>query len=83
MEVTTFGAVWGGCWAAAGEGFGVTYFWAGEVLALVSRPSIVKGTAGAGGVFLGASGRGVSESVAVRTLCVAARLCHLFDLVVF
>jgi len=34
---------------------------------------------GAGGVFLGASGIGVSESVAVGALGVAVGLCGLFD----
>jgi len=41
---------------------------------------MMKRTIGAGGVFLGASGIGVSESVAVGALGVAVGLCSLFDL---
>jgi len=41
---------------------------------------MMKGTVGAGGVFLGASGKGVSESVTVGTLGVAVSLHRFFNL---
>jgi len=41
--------------------------------------SVVKRTIRAGGVFLGASGIGVSKSVAVGALGVPVGLCNLFD----
>jgi len=40
----------------------------------------MKRTVGAGGVFLGALGRGVSESVAVGALGVVVSLRHFLDL---
>jgi len=40
---------------------------------------MMKRTIGAGGVFLSASGMGVSESVVVGTLGVAVGLCSLLD----
>jgi len=40
---------------------------------------MMKRTIGAGGVFLGASGIGVSKSIAVGALRVAVGLCSLFD----
>ena len=47
---------------------------AGRALASVSQTSMIKRTVGAGGVFLGASGRGVSEPIAVSALGVAVSL---------
>jgi len=41
---------------------------------------MIKRTKGAGGVFLGASGMGVSEMVAVEALGVAVSLCRFLDL---
>ena len=40
----------------------------------------MKRTIGAGGLLLGASGMGVSESVAVEALGVAVYLCRFFAL---
>jgi len=40
---------------------------------------MIKSTVQGGGVFLGASGMGGSESVAVSALGVAVRLCRLLD----
>ena len=51
--------------AATGDALGVTALGAGGVMPSVGRVSMMKRTVGAGGVFLGASGIGVSESVAV------------------
>jgi len=45
----------------------------------MGRTIVVKRTVGAGGVFLGASGIGVSESVAVGALGVAVGLYGLLD----
>jgi len=41
---------------------------------------MMKGTVGAGGVFVGASGSGVSESITVAALGVAVSLRRFFDL---
>ena len=53
---------------------------AGGVLTSVSRASIMKGTVGAGRVFLGALGRSVSKLIAVGTLGVSVSLYHFFNL---
>jgi len=45
----------------------------------MGRTIVIKRTVGAGGVFLGASGIGVSESVAVGALGVAVGLRSLLD----
>jgi len=43
----------------------------------------MKRTVGAGGVFLGASGEGVSKPIAVGALVVAGTLRHFLDLEAF
>jgi len=80
VVVTTVGAVWGSGGAAARNCLGVATLGAGGILASVSRASIMKRTVWAGGVFLGASGRGVSKVVAVVTLGVVVSLRRLLDL---
>jgi len=80
VVVTAFRAVGGGGGAAAGNSLGVSSFGAGGVLASVSRASMMKRTVGAGGVFLGALGMGVSEPVAVGALSLAISLRRFFDL---
>jgi len=80
VVVTTFGAVGGGGGTAAGDGLGVAALGAGGVLASVCRPNMMKCTVWAGGVFLGASGGGVSEPVAVGALGVAVSLSRFLDL---
>ena len=65
---------------AVREGPGVASLGAGGVLLSLYQASVLKGTIGAGGVFLGASGRGVSEAVAVAGLGVATILRHFRDL---
>jgi len=79
VVVATIGVVGRGGGAAAGDGLGVAAFGACGVLAPMGRTIVVKRTVGAGGVFLGASGIGVSESVAVGTLGVAVGLHSLLD----
>jgi len=74
VVITTVRARRGGGRALVRNNFGVTAFGAGGVLVSVSRASMMKRRGGAGGVFLGASGRGMSESVAVGTLDVAVSL---------
>jgi len=80
MVVPTVGAVGGGGGAAVRDGPGVASFWAGEVLASVSPTSMMKRTVGAGGVLLGASGMGVSKSVALGALGVAVSLRRFHNL---
>ena len=80
MVVTTVRAVGVGDGAAAGDGLGVTALGAGGVLAYVSQASMMKRRVGAGAVFLGASGRDVSKSVAVGTLSVRVSLRRFLDL---
>jgi len=77
--VATIGAVGRGGRAVAGNGLSVAAFGACGVLAPVGRTIVVKRTVGAGGVFLGASGIGLSETVAVGALGVAVGLRGLFD----
>jgi len=79
MVIATVGAVGGGRGAAVGDGFGVATFGAGGVLATVGRTSMMKCTVWAGGVLLGASGIGVSKSIAVGALGVAVSLGHFLD----
>jgi len=79
VVIATIGAVgWGGG-AAVGNGLKVAAFGACGVLVSVGRTIVMKCTVGAGGVFLGASGMGVSESVAVGALGEAGGLRGLFD----
>jgi len=80
VVVTTVGAVGGGGGAAAGDGLGVAALGACGVLASVSGASMMKRTVGTGGVFLGASGRGVSKPIAVGALGVAVSLRRFLDL---
>jgi len=80
MVVTAVGTVGRGAGAAAGEGFAVTAVGAGGVLASMSRARVMKRTVGAGGVFLDASGSGVSESVEVGALGVAVSLRRFLDI---
>jgi len=80
VVIITVGAVRGRCGKPVRNGFGVTTLGAGEALPSVSRASMMKRTVGAGGMFLGASGRGVSKLVAVGTLGVAVSLHRFLDL---
>jgi len=80
VVVTTVRAVGVGDGAAAGDGLGVTALGAGGVLAYVSQASMMKRRVGAGAVFLGASGRDVSKSVAVGTLGIARGFRRVFNL---
>ena len=79
VVTATVGVVGGGCGAAFGQGFLMTSFGAGGVLASMGRTSMMKCAIWAGRVFLGASGSCVSESVAVSTLNVAIGLDYPFD----
>ena len=79
LFITTVGALGGGGGTAAGDGLGIAALGAGGVLASRSRASMMNRTVGAGGVFLGASGRGVSESVAVGALGVAVSLRRFLE----
>jgi len=80
VVVVTIEAVGGGGWAAVRGGPGVASLGAGGVVASVGRTSMMKRTIRAGGMFLGASGMGVSEPVAVGTLGVAVSLGRFLDL---
>jgi len=80
VVVTTVGAVGGGAGAAARDGLAVAAFGECGVLPSVSQASMMKRTVGAGGVLLGASGRGVSESIAVGALGVPVSLRHILNL---
>jgi len=77
--VARIGAVRWGDGAAAGNGLRVAAFEACGVLAPMGRTIVVKCTVGAGGVFVGASGIGLSESVAVGALGVAVGLGSILD----
>ena len=83
MVAAAVGAMGGGGWAAAGDGSLVPSLGAGGVLAPVGRTSMVKCAIWAQGVFLGASGSGVSESVTVGALGVAVGLDDFLDLAAF
>ena len=80
MVVTVVWAVVGGGGAAAGDGLGVAAFGACGILASVGPASMMKRTVGAGGVLFGASGRSVSESIAVGALGVAVSFHRFLDL---
>jgi len=80
VVVAAVRAVGGGRRIAIRDGSGVPSLWAGRVLASVYRTSMMKRTIGAGGVFLGASGRGVSKAVAVGALAVTGGLGRFLDL---
>ena len=78
MVITADWAVGRASGAAAIDYLGVAALGACGVLASVSRASMMKRTRGAGGVFLSASGKGVSELIAVGALGLAVRLwCFL------
>jgi len=79
VVVAAVGAVGGGSGAASGDGLGVATFGACGALTPVGCASMMKRTKGAGVVFLGASGIGVSESVAVGALGIAVGLRGLLD----
>jgi len=79
VVVPTVGAVGRGGGAATREGLRVAALGAGGVLASMSRASMMKRTVEAGGVLLGASGRSVSESIAVGALGLAVSLRCFLD----
>ena len=83
MVAAAVGAVRRGGRAAPGDGPFVPSLWAGRVLAAMGRTSMMKCAIWARGVFLGASGRYVSVSVAVGALGVAVGLDDSFDLTAF
>ena len=83
VVAATIGAVGGGGRAAPRDGLLVPSFGAGGVLAPVGRTSMMKCAIWARGVFLGASGSGVSEPVAVGALGVAVGLDDFLDLAAF
>jgi len=83
MVVPTVGAVMGPGGAAVGEGWGVITLGAGGLLTSVSGVCMMKRTVGAGGVFLGALGRGVSKSVAVCELYITVSQRCFLDLELF
>ena len=80
VVLATVGAVGGRRGAAVGDGLGVAAFGAGGVLASVGPTSMMKRTIRAGGVLLGASGMGVSESITIGALGVAVSLGRFRDL---
>jgi len=80
VVVAAVGAVGRGSGAATGNGFGVAAFTAGGVVAPVHCASMMKYATGASWVFLGASGMGVSEVVAVEALGVAVSLRRFLHL---
>jgi len=80
VVVTAVWAMGGGGGATGRGGFGVAGLVAGGVLASISRASMRMRPVGAGGVLLGVSGIGVSESVAVGALDVAVSLTRFLDL---
>jgi len=71
VVVTTVGVVRVGGWAAVGYWFGVAPYGAGGVLEPVGRTSMMKGTVGARGVFLGAALEGVAKAIPVGTRGIA------------
>jgi len=83
VVIATVRAVGGGGGAAVGDCLRVSALGACRVLASVGRASMMKHTGGAGRVFLGASGRGVSKSVAVGALGERVCLHHFLDLEAF
>ena len=83
VVAATVGAVGGGGGATPGDGFLVPSFGASGVLAPMGRTSMMKCAIWARGVLLGASGRCVSESVAVGALGVTVGLDDSFNLSAF
>ena len=83
MVVATVWTVGAGGGAAAGDALKVPALGAGMVLAPMCRASMMKGIVGADGVFLGASGIGVSKSIAIGALGVAVSLRRFCDLEAF
>jgi len=83
VVVTTVEAGRGEGGTAVEGGLGDTALGAGGVFASLSRASMMKGTVGAGEVFLGALWRGESKSVAVGALGIAVSLPRFLDLKVF
>jgi len=79
VVVAAIGALGGGGRTASGDGLGVVAVGACGVLTPVGCASMMKRTKGTGGVLLGASGIGVSESVAVGALGIAVGLRSLLD----
>ena len=80
MVAAAVGAVGGGGRAAPGDGLLVPPLGAGGVLTSMGRTSMMKCAIWARGMFLGASGRCVSVSIAVGTLGVAIGLDDSLDL---
>ena len=83
MVAAAVGAVGGGGRAAPRDGFLASSLWAGRVLAAIGRTSMMKCAIWARGVFLGASGRCVSVSVAIGALGVTVGQDDFFDLAAF
>ena len=79
MVAAAVGAAGGGGREAPRDGFLVSSLGTGGVLAAMGRTSMMKCAIWARGVFLGASGRCVSVSVAVGALGVAVGLDDFFD----
>ena len=77
------GAVGGGGRAAPGDGLLMSTLGAGGVLAAMGRTSMMKCAIWARVVFLGASGRCVSVSIAVGALGVTVGLDDFLDLGAF
>ena len=79
VVAATVGAVGGGGGATPGDRFLVPSFGTGGVLAPMGRMSMMKCAVRACRVFLGASGRCVSKSVAVGALGISIGLDDPFD----
>ena len=82
MVAAAVGALGGGL-VAPRDGLLVSSLGTGGVLASMGRMSMKKSAIWTRGVFLGASGRCVSVSVAVGALGVAVGLDDFFDLAAF
>jgi len=80
MVVSAVGAVGGGLGTAVWDGPGVPSFWAGGVLASVSRTSMMNRTVWPGGVLLSTWGIGVSKSIVVGALGVVVSLGGFLNL---
>ena len=83
VVVPTVGAVRRGAGAEVEQGLVCATLGAGRVLVAGGRAGMMKRTPGRSGVFLGASGRGVSKSVAVGTFPLAVRLGRFLSWAVF
>ena len=79
MVVTTVRAGRGKAGAATGQGLGIGAVGALGILGSVSRVSMMKCTVGAGGVFLGTSGRSMSKPIPVGALGIAVSLLGFLD----